>query len=145
MSKKLTCIVTDRETGKIIVRGPMRECGKVIGMSYTWMLYASKRSDNSYRKYKGSKNSKYKVTVVPYHFAGSRDKYYAMYRAATDEIVCSGTARECSEFLGIAVNTFYSMVSKWRSGVRTKWEFYIEPYYAEGEKREDYYCGTDKR
>lgn len=144
MSKKLTCIVTDRETGKVVVRGLMRDCGKVIGKSYSWMLYASRRPDKPSRKYKGSDGSKYKVTVVPYHFAGSRENYYAMYRASTDEIVCSGTARECADFLGIAVNSFYSMVSHWRAGTRTKWEFYIEPYYAEGEKREDYYCGTDK-
>lgn len=144
MPKKLTCIVTDRNTGKLIVRGSMPDCAKTIGMSYTWMLYAARRSDRPSRKYKGSSGAKYRVSVVPYDFAIQGGKYYSMYRAATDEIICSGTAKECADFLGIAVNTFYSMVSKWRSGVRTKWEFYIEPYYAEGEKREDYYCGTDK-
>lgn len=55
-------------------------------------------------------------------------KYYALYLKKTDELVCSGTAEECAEALGIGVRAFYVRVCKALTGRTNKWEVYVEPY-----------------
>jgi hypothetical protein len=56
------------------------------------------------------------------------DFYYAIYLRKTDELVCSGTARECAEHLGMSKTTFHAMVCKVRKGITKKWDVYVEPY-----------------
>ena len=53
-------------------------------------------------------------------------RYYALYRRGTDELVCSGTAKECAEALGILRTSFDSLVSKVKSGKNKKWEVYVD-------------------
>lgn len=55
-------------------------------------------------------------------------KYYAVYLKKTDELVCSGTAKECAEALGIGIRAFYVRVCKALTGKTKKWEVYVEPY-----------------
>lgn len=55
-------------------------------------------------------------------------KYYAVYLKKTDEIICSGTAAECAEALGIGVRAFYVRACKALTGRTTKWEVYVEPF-----------------
>lgn len=57
---------------------------------------------------------------------GSPRRYYALYNRKTDELVCSGTAKECAEALGIPRAYFDSMVSKIKSGKNKKWEVYVD-------------------
>lgn len=57
--------------------------------------------------------------------------YYAMYLRKTDELVCSGSARECAEQLGISQMAFRSRVHKTLSGKIKKWDVYVEPYNEE--------------
>lgn len=53
--------------------------------------------------------------------------YYTVYLAATDEIVATGTARECAEQLGMAnVMSFHSIASHTRAGQRSKYVFYVD-------------------
>lgn len=65
------------------------------------------------------------------HYQLSR--YYALYLRKTDELVCSGTAWECAEALGIRVKSFYIMVHKALHGKVKKWDVYIEEYNVEEE------------
>jgi hypothetical protein len=59
---------------------------------------------------------------------GSPHYYYALYLSKTDELVCSGSARECMEQLGISKNAFHTLVCRSRNGEIKKWDVYIEPY-----------------
>ena len=54
--------------------------------------------------------------------------YYAVYLRKTDELVCSGSARECASVLNMTKRTFHSMVCKARQGIVKKWDVYTEPY-----------------
>lgn len=56
------------------------------------------------------------------------EKYYALYRRKTDELICCGSAEECAEQLGITKHTFYTRAHKAASGKIKKWDVYIEPY-----------------
>lgn len=54
-------------------------------------------------------------------------KYYAVYLRETDELLASGTSAEVTKQLNLAsVNSFYSMVSRTRSGKNNKYEILIE-------------------
>ena len=55
-----------------------------------------------------------------------KSKFYALYLRKTDELVCSGTARECAEVLGIKPKSFYVMVHKVLHGKTNKWDIYVE-------------------
>lgn len=55
-------------------------------------------------------------------------KYYALYLRKTDKLVCSGTAKECAEQLGVSMNAFYTMAHKALHGKTKKWEAYVERY-----------------
>ena len=54
--------------------------------------------------------------------------YYALYLRETDELVCSGSSRECASVLGIDHQSFYKMICRIRNGKTKKWDLYIEPY-----------------
>lgn len=58
-------------------------------------------------------------------------KYYAVYLRKTDELVCSGSAQECADSLGICKRAFYILAHKAASGKVKKWDVYIEPYNSE--------------
>lgn len=51
-------------------------------------------------------------------------KIYFVYLRATDELLAIGTARECSDRLGIALSTFYSTVSMGQK--QKKYEIFVE-------------------
>ena len=52
--------------------------------------------------------------------------YYTVYLRSSDEVVCSGTARECAKVMGKSVNGFHSMVSKNILRKQNKYEIYKE-------------------
>lgn len=47
--------------------------------------------------------------------------YYTVYLKKDDEIVVSGTARECARYMNKSLNGFHSMVSKNTLGVENKY------------------------
>ena len=51
--------------------------------------------------------------------------YYAVYDSKSDTIVAYGNAEECSRKLKMNAHTFYSMVSKVKSGKNKKYEIVI--------------------
>ena len=55
-------------------------------------------------------------------------KYYALYLRKTDELVCSGTAKECAASLGINTRSFYKMAHTAKHNQCKKWDVLIEPY-----------------
>lgn len=55
-------------------------------------------------------------------------KYYAMYLRKTDELVCSGSAKECAQQLGISCDLFRCRVHKALSGKIKKWDVYVDDY-----------------
>ena len=63
--------------------------------------------------------------------SGTPQKYYALYLRKTDELVCSGSAKECMAELGISKSAFHTLVCKSRSGKIKKWDVYVEPYNEE--------------
>ena len=52
--------------------------------------------------------------------------YYTVYLSKTDNIVASGTAKECAHQLRKSINGFYSMVSKNTLGIHKKYSFVKE-------------------
>ena len=56
----------------------------------------------------------------------SNRKYYTIYLSAKDEIVVSGTARECAKKMNKSLNCFYSLVSKNNLGKSHKYAVYTE-------------------
>ena len=52
--------------------------------------------------------------------------YYTVYLAKTDEIVASGTSKECAKELGKSLNNFHSTVSKNKLGKHKKYSILKE-------------------
>ena len=48
--------------------------------------------------------------------------YYTVYLSETDEVVASGYAEECAEQLKMTPHSFYSMISRVKSGANRKYE-----------------------
>ena len=63
-------------------------------------------------------------------------RYYTVYVNATEEVLVSGTARECAEKLNKSLNCFYSLVSKNRIGHQKKYTVYSEPLDIEEDDEE---------
>ena len=53
-------------------------------------------------------------------------KYYALYLRKTDELVCSGTAQECADQLGMRLRSFQVMIHKILHNKIKKWDLYVE-------------------
>lgn len=59
--------------------------------------------------------------------AGGATKYYGIYDSKTDRLLASGTSAECRKQLNLAsVKSFYSMVSRVRSGKNKKYDILVE-------------------
>lgn len=53
-------------------------------------------------------------------------KYYAIYKKKTDELLASGTARECQRQMGFkSPQVFYCTVSRAYRGLSSKYEVYV--------------------
>lgn len=48
-------------------------------------------------------------------------KYYTIYLSQTDELIASGTSRECAKQLNLTIESFYCAVGRARSGKRKKY------------------------
>ena len=57
---------------------------------------------------------------------GRPRKLYFVWREKTDELVAYGTARECSEKMGIKLSSFYSEVTRTRSGQHKYYKILVE-------------------
>lgn len=57
----------------------------------------------------------------------SNKNYYAIYLNKTDEIIATGSSKECAKTLGISLASFYSLVSKNNRGIQKKYSIYTEP------------------
>lgn len=53
-------------------------------------------------------------------------KYYTVYLRKTDEVIASGTSKECARILKKSVNGFHSMVSKNLKGKQNKYDVIVE-------------------
>ena len=53
--------------------------------------------------------------------------YYTVYLNETDEVVASGTAKECAAQMHKTVNGIHSLVIKSRKGVHKKYTVVVEP------------------
>lgn len=62
--------------------------------------------------------------------------YYTVYLNATDEIVASGSARECAKQLHTSIDCFYSLVSKTSQKKIKKYSFISEPYFNQDSETE---------
>lgn len=67
---------------------------------------------------------------------GSPRKSYYVYRTSDDALIAYGSARICAKTMGISIASFYSAVSRARTGKRKGYEFLIEPMGG---------CDTDDR
>ena len=53
-------------------------------------------------------------------------KYYAIYKRETDELLASGTAKECQQQMGFKTpQVFYCTVSRVYRGLSNKYEVYV--------------------
>lgn len=50
--------------------------------------------------------------------------YYTVYKADSDEVVCSGTAEEICKYLNIGKDSLYCAISRQRSGYSKKTKYY---------------------
>jgi hypothetical protein len=77
------------------------------------------------------------VSPTALHTKGENTRSYIVYSVwnnETDElIIVDGEARECAKAMGLAFSSFYSAVSKARSGKVKKWT--IKERYLDGRKR----------
>ena len=64
-------------------------------------------------------------------------KYYALYLRKTDELVCSGSAKECAIELRITIPAFYNRVYNAVHRRNDKWDVYIEPYNCQYSSTDD--------
>lgn len=54
-------------------------------------------------------------------------KYYAIYRKKTDELLASGTAKECQKQMGFKTpQVFYCTVSRVYRGLSSKYEVFVD-------------------
>lgn len=63
--------------------------------------------------------------------------YYTIYLRDTDEIVASGTARQCAEQMNTSINCIYSIVSKTTHGIRNKYDVYRDTDSMDDDSPED--------
>lgn len=57
--------------------------------------------------------------------------YYTVYLNENDEVVASGTAKECATQMHKSINGFHSLVSKNKNGVHKKYTVVVDPFLDE--------------
>lgn len=60
------------------------------------------------------------------HTTNRESCYYTVYLKKSDELLASGYANECAEQMNISVHSFYSMVSRVKSGKNNKYEVFTQ-------------------
>jgi len=62
--------------------------------------------------------------------------YYTVYLNETDEVVASGTSKECAVQMHKSINGFHSLVSKNKKGVHKKYTVVVDPSLDEDDSDE---------
>ena len=53
-------------------------------------------------------------------------KWYKVTDVWTEKVLCSGTARECAQALGIDIESFYCEVSRWKRSGKGRREYEVQ-------------------
>ena len=63
---------------------------------------------------------------------------YSVYDRRTEmPLIIAGTAAQCAAAMGVTMNTFYSLRSKYKHGVQGRWEIYRDEEGDEEDEAED--------
>lgn len=54
------------------------------------------------------------------------ERYYTVYDRATDDVITTGTAQQCAESMSRSLHSFYTMITRTRSGELQKYVVVIE-------------------
>lgn len=102
-------------------KGTADECAKALCMSRNaFYSFVFRNKDAKSAKYsileKKSKKAKLRKTTE-----------YTVYLKKTDEIIVAGDAATCADGLNMSMHSFYSLVSRVRSGKNQKYEIEMIP------------------
>lgn len=128
MPKYYIYTVTSKQTGAVVVEGPISKCAEVTGLTTDTLRDMALNKRDTYitpgrRKYKVTRGSEL-------HMPPANTNWYSVYDKGTDELLASGTAAECAKALGWkTTNTLYRTITRERRSGSTHYEFYSEPYY----------------
>lgn len=122
--------VRDIYTGEIIVKGRSDECSAAIGVPRSRLTEVGKLTmDGSPRILK----HRYTVTrEEDTTYVHPSSNYYEVYLNNTGELVCAGTAAECTEALGLKdIMRFKRMIQDCNAGRVYKWDIFTGIPYKE--------------
>lgn len=112
-----------KSDGVLVAQGTAEQCAKDLGICLATFYRRRWRKIGGYDAH----NVTCKVcrkTVA----RRSRQMIYTIFRAGTDEVVVTGTARQCADALGMKLTSFHATLAHIAEGTYNKYDFQREGY-----------------
>ena len=125
MNVKYNSYVIHRKSdGALVTQGTAEQCAKALGICLA--TFYRRR----WRKIGGI--DAYHVTCKVCHKTvarRSRHMVYTIFHAGTDDVVVTGTAKQCAAALGMKLTSFHTTLGHIAEGTYHKYDFQREGYY----------------
>lgn len=112
-----------KSDGALVAQGTAEQCAKDLGICLATFYRRRWRTVGGYDAYE---------VIAPTRSASyprcKRRMVYTIFHAGTDDVVVTGTAKQCADALGINLMSFRSMITRISAGKYYKYDYQREGY-----------------
>lgn len=113
-----------KSDGALVAQGTAEQCAKDLGICLSTFYRRRWRNIGGYDAYE---------VIEPTRSASyprcKRRMIYTIFRAGTDDVVVTGTAKQCAAALGMKLTSFHATLGHIAEGTYHKYDFQREGYY----------------
>lgn len=113
-----------KSDGTLVAQGTAEQCAKDLGICLATFYRRRWRKIGGYDAYEVIAPTR----SVP-HPRRKRQMVYTIFRAGTDDVVVTGTAKQCAAALGMKLTSFHTTLGHIAEGTYHKYDFQREGYY----------------
>lgn len=112
-----------KSDGALVAQGTAEQCAKDLGICLATFYRRRWRTIGGYDAYE---------VIAPTRSASyprcKRRMVYTIFHAGTDDVVVTGTARQCADALGMKLTSFHATLTHIAEGTYNKYDFQREGY-----------------
>ena len=113
-----------KSDGALVAQGTAEQCAKDLGICLATFYRRQWRKIGGYDAYEVIE-----PTRSARHPRRKRRMIYTIFRAGTDDVVVTGTAKQCAATLGIQVKSFWTTLANISAGRYHQYDYQREGYY----------------
>lgn len=113
-----------KSDGTLVAQGTAEQCAKDLGICLATFYRRRWRKIGGYDAYE---------VIAPTrrapHLKRKRLRIYSIFRAGTNDVIVTGTAKQCAAALGMKLTSFHTTLGHIAEGTYHKYDFQREGYY----------------